>query len=351
MAVTMMHQERAGRSANGFTLVELLVVIAIIGILVGLLLPAVQAAREAARRMSCQNNVKQQCLAFQNYHAQFKRLPSGSRFAKDRGPVDGVGGAWTSILPHLEQDATAEKIDPAVPWYLVKPKLAELVLPVLLCPSDITDQRHTHPFISVMNLPCGEWFGSNSYAMSAGYSDAVTYTAGMNPRKHTLHTGVFGFQSETPFKQILDGLSHTFAIGEAASGFPLCEGIGCTTPIIPADQPLADTNTVHSWLIGGATPSVFFDQGMRYAGGYGSTVEPLNKSPVTDSYYDVADMTNQTPSWQGGPHRLSNFRSYHVGGANFGFCDGSVQFFTESIDMKLYRALSTVMGREIVQLP
>ena len=62
-------------------------------------------------------------------------------------------------------------------------------------------------------------------------------------------------------------------------------------------------------------------------------------------------MFDNTPSWQGGTHWASNFCSFHVAGAHFGFCDGSVHFINESIDMKLYRDLSTVMGRETANLP
>jgi prepilin-type N-terminal cleavage/methylation domain-containing protein/prepilin-type processing-associated H-X9-DG protein len=344
-------QLRKNHFTRGFTLIELLVVIAIIGLMVGLLLPAVQAAREAARRMSCSNNLKQSGLALANYHSAFRRLPAGNLYIDGATPLDIVSSAWAALLPFLEQGATADLINPNLPWYMQTPAAVSKVEPVFLCPSDIGPPTHGHPFLNSMPLPAGNNYASASYCLSSGYSDAISAGPNFGPRPQTPFTGVFGFNSRIKYSDIRDGLSHTFAIGEAAGGYPLCEGIGCTVPINPTTQPLADTHGVHSWLIAAVCPSNFFAGGMRYAGGYGSTVEPINKSPATDSFQDLSQMFSSTPSWQGGPTYTSNFRSFHPGGAQFGFLDGSTQYLSESIDMAIYRALSTAQGSEVAAIP
>ena len=95
---------------SAFTLVELLVVIAIVGVLVALLLPAVQAAREAARRMQCQNNLRQMALALHNFESIAKKYPPGGVY-----PIQTVSGDVYSVqarlLPFLEQGNLYAQID------------------------------------------------------------------------------------------------------------------------------------------------------------------------------------------------------------------------------------------------
>src|SRR5262245_64147082 len=95
-----------------FTLVDLLVVIAIVGVLVALLLPAVQMARESARRMSCQNNLKQIGLALQSYHDGQRAFPPGYVSAVDAAGNDtGPGWGWgAKALPYMEQGTLYDTI-------------------------------------------------------------------------------------------------------------------------------------------------------------------------------------------------------------------------------------------------
>ena len=112
---------RALRYRDAFTLVELLVVIAIIGILIALLLPAVQSAREAARRIQCQNNLKQLSLAVLNFEAAHGILPPAGQWHdavlhRSYSYTKDVYANWAVlILPQLENQAVYDTIDQTIP--------------------------------------------------------------------------------------------------------------------------------------------------------------------------------------------------------------------------------------------
>jgi prepilin-type N-terminal cleavage/methylation domain-containing protein len=332
---------RAKQSSRaGFTLIELLVVIAIIAVLVALILPAVQQAREAARRAQCRNNLKQLGLAMHNYHEVYDQFPPGYRFIANSSQ-QALGTANYSLLPYLEETNLQREINVDLPWFMLSPAIAMEQVPVFTCPSDSGSNPTTYPFFAVLNIPVGTTFANSSYAYSVGWADALCFNPDLGAPPVTEKSGVFAFHSTTRIDDIKDGTSNTFAIGEAASGFPMCNGIDCTTP-------LPDVTSSHGWLVGGAGIDFLYAGGFRYSGGWGSTTEPLNKTPVTDSFYGSTAPVcfDCRASTDDGPHWVSNFRSFHEGGAAFLLCDGSVRFINESIDMNLYQAISTIRGNE-----
>ncbi|MDX1930291.1 MAG: DUF1559 domain-containing protein [Pirellulaceae bacterium] len=323
----------SGRGRSAFTLVELLVVIAIIGILVGLLLPAVQAAREAARRMSCSNNIRQLGLALHNYESAHKVIPP-SRISISSPVV--FQQSWVSmILPFIEQNTVYSAYQHGQPWFAaVNDPLTTVKLPTMTCPSAPSDREYpTQNLYSAI---------TNNTRTSArpiwGYSDygsinAVRNAAFVASGLPSLGAReVFGAMGRGPagvkFATITDGLSNTIVVAEGAgrpgvyvSGKkvmnPRTGNIAFGTPFTADGWGWADIN-------GG-----FSIDGANAAGLQNDTSSNGTTTLVTGGNCFM-NCTND-----------SELYSFHTGGAQFLFGDGSVQFLSQSINGATFVALLT----------
>jgi hypothetical protein len=263
----------------------------------------------------------------------FDPLGSGAAF--------GIGSPFAAILPYLEQQNLRDILSPDRPWYLESSTVAQMVISVYLCPSDTGPYRHSIPLFDVLGLPVGSIFGSNSYGLSKGVNDALCFSLWFGAPPITAESGMFDFNAFRGIADIGDGSSNTFMIGEGATGYPLCHGIGCMTQY-------QNYLSVDNWLFGGQSQPAWVNQGFVYPGNKCSTVERLNKAPVTDAVIVVPQAFNCTPSFRGGPHWTTNFRSFHPGGGLFLYADGSTRWTKDTIAMPTYRALSTIRGGELL---
>lgn len=331
---------------RAFTLVELLVVIAIIGLLVALLLPAVQQAREAARRISCQNNLRQFGLALHNYHEAHRGFPPAVIVSSDGMSL--YANANTMLLPYFEQTGAYALYDQTQPWWNQTPHVARAVIPTFVCPSASHPNPITLNQLAPLSLPAGTTFGTTDYAYSKGSNDALCASgSGVASNER----GMFDANALTRVADITDGTSSTFAVGEGTGGprWPLCLQPGCIAPFAgPGGQPVA---AVGAWISGTGTVPFLLPMGFITASIVASTAEPLNKTPVTATYLEIAQIQDCRCSRNGGPHSVANFRSDHPAGAQFLFADGSVAFLSESTNSSLYRQLSTISEGTQAALP
>ncbi|GIW96960.1 MAG: prepilin-type N-terminal cleavage/methylation domain-containing protein [Pirellulaceae bacterium] len=284
----------------GFTLIELLVVIAIVGVLSSLLLAGVQAAREAARRVQCQNNLRQVGMALQNHVSTHGVFPSNGGYdgkstvvSKQGIPVVvstydnklkqlfkwGIGapgirpkdqpGSWAySILPFLEQHHAYEQLD------------FRVIQPVFLCPT----RSRPVPLPTVDDA-----YGRYE---SGGWGWAKTdYAANLlmiRNRPQVLGPGA-----------ITDGLSNTIAAGEKAY-----------------DRVI---HTATTW---------YWDEPIFTGGSQGTSRDGGLLVPDGDRYEFKAN-------W-GSPHS----------GVHFVRADGSVHLESFQIDWRVFDGLRTPQGGE-----
>ncbi|NLF70733.1 MAG: DUF1559 domain-containing protein [Candidatus Anammoximicrobium sp.] len=319
------------RPGAGFTLVELLVVIAIIGVLVALLLPAIQAAREAARRMQCGNNLKQVALGTQNYHDRLGSFPPGT-LAKIFAtvPKNRVTTLFVFILNEMEQSSLRNELDPNDPYVNITNGLAGVVLPVIVCPSDVIPQnpasQGTPPKLyGITSYGGNGGTGGTSYRFY-GYCKNVTAqsTDGMFFETGPNSAPTAG-QAAAKMADVLDGTSNTLFFGERGHVDSVFDALAAANG---GQQTIGQYGFWHS------------AGGLAIVDATLTTLAPLNYRTDADHVWDASACL-----------RTTSFGSLHSGGANFALVDGSVRFISDSVDRTVYRALSTRAGGEIASLP
>ena len=346
----------------GFTLIELLVVIAIIAVLIALLLPAVQAAREAARRSQCIGNLKQIAMALHNYHSNHNVLPPG----RINTYIPGNGhcwGAYSQLMPQLEQqnlyNAMNFSINPD-PDFTTTSSAANMtvaitVLQTLLCPSD-----GSTPSVQVG----GGMYAGHNFPLNVGSGYSVVQNpppAGAPPN------GIFFENSAVSFAMILDGTSQTIAISETIrsnAGAPT----GLNTLSIFKQDPLSGFVITGNNTAGNGPP-ILSDadymtrcqtnspngfqptRGIKWL--YGAPGHSMynHRRPPNDKRYDCRGglpHSDKSPAdWQNLSLNIAS-RSRHPGGVNSLFCDGSIRFIKDSVNIATWQALGSRSSGEVI---
>jgi prepilin-type N-terminal cleavage/methylation domain-containing protein/prepilin-type processing-associated H-X9-DG protein len=380
---TFDHRSRRGR---GFTLIELLVVIAIISVLIALLLPAVQSAREAARRAQCVNNLKQIGLAIHNYISTNDCVPAAGFPAWVQESqyyiCNGDFSIHARLLPYLEQQNLYNAANFSFAVFnstvgdLINHTVQATRLTAFLCPSDTPPNWYiqgTNSQIEDIRAPGNNYFGSvgSSYEFDASWTGGppngvFSYLGASNNANATINP-VPTSKSFAPvtLAGIRDGTSNTIAFGEWKVGDGNINQISLTDIIFTGQYPQGVTRGTPTMQMPGGAPGLIpwlqnctanaSNTTDRGGGKVASIGEVWASALIGYSFgnvlvgpnakYNSCSINASGTLANPGAFGLS---SYHPGGVNTLFADGSVHFVKDSISWTTLWALGSRAQGEVV---
>ncbi len=361
---------------RGFTLIELLVVIAIIAVLIALLLPAVQSAREAARRAQCVNNLKQVGLALHNYHSSNDSLPPAGSSQITNGYVRSCFSMKVRILPYMEQQVvfnainfsldaeSAQDSGDGTGWASANATAKSIRVASYLCPSDYRKGNRNNRESSVwsgttinadiaqMSNYCENDGGNRMFY--GGQPNGIAYWIGSTPDQVQIESQT---RQTIGFANITDGLSNTAfwsefvksdgtGTGDASDSLGMIyqATVNSTNMSVPGN--ILQSELANATICLQSLNKNFSWHGERYVvqdlgrgGGYSHTQLPNRKS----CYYN--DFAGQTSNAY---ESMIAAASYHPGGVNVLFGDGSVRFVKSSVGYNIWYALGSRAGGELL---
>lgn len=335
---------------RGLTLIESLVIIAIIGVLLGLIIPPVQKARESARRSQCVGNLKMIALAMHNYHEAFGVLPPG----RINDHVSGRGNCWGThlqILPFVESSPFYNSINLKQPpdtdsanASVAANRTASVVdVCYLICPSDPSPR-----LVGVAGVP----YASTNYLYNVGSGYAVV----QSPEKPLADRpdGLFYENSAVTFAMITDGTANTVAVAESIRSVEgtTFAGNHLGGLVITGDDrhnapPIVSDADYAARCQGTRRPGFQSVRGVNWM--YGAPGHTLynHRRPPNDRGVDcrggLARSDGSDPQWNWLSLNVTA-RSYHTGGVNVAFADGSVRFIKDTVSTMTWQAIGNRDG-------